>query len=429
MIVVCSVLGTIILGTILGNIFVISAILLEKSLRATSNYLILSLAVTDLMVAVLVMPISILNQISTSWRLGTPVCDMWISFDILCCTASILHLVAIALDRYWSVTNVDYTRHRSTSKILLMIVIVWCVSFSISVPPLLGWRDSNQSPEHTGYCLISQDPGYTIFSTVGAFYIPLMLILALNLKIYRVARKRFKKRSVLRAALQVQRASITMLVGTGSYMPQASHAETCRSDVKMTNTSIYVDEKTTTLQPTQQTCGNLLTVNVHNPNLLSPHTCHIQPEAHSLLRPSCSTIPRPSTAEIDAPETTYDNGYTPITKDSSSGGKKSDKIRRFTVPEIKKEKRTASVLGIITGAFILCWLPFFIVALIKPFCQISCVFPDLMMSLFVWLGYFNSMINPIIYTVFNPNFRLAFRKLLCGRLRIQKERTTLPKPR
>ena len=39
-------------------------------------------------------------QISQRWILGPELCDMWTSSDVLCCTASILHLVAIATDRY-----------------------------------------------------------------------------------------------------------------------------------------------------------------------------------------------------------------------------------------------------------------------------------------------------------------------------------------
>lgn len=39
-------------------------------------------------------------QISEGWVLGPELCDMWTASDVLCCTASILHLVAIALDRY-----------------------------------------------------------------------------------------------------------------------------------------------------------------------------------------------------------------------------------------------------------------------------------------------------------------------------------------
>lgn len=84
---------------IAGNVFVIAAILLEKNLQSVANYLILSLAVADLLVACLVMPLSAVYEISREWKLGPELCDMWTSSDVLCCTASILHLVAIALDR------------------------------------------------------------------------------------------------------------------------------------------------------------------------------------------------------------------------------------------------------------------------------------------------------------------------------------------
>ncbi|KAK0083758.1 hypothetical protein PV325_008264 [Microctonus aethiopoides] len=81
------------------NLFVIAAILLERNLQSVANYLILSLAVADLLVALLVMPLGAVYEVSHKWTLGPELCDMWTSTDVLCCTASILHLVAIALDR------------------------------------------------------------------------------------------------------------------------------------------------------------------------------------------------------------------------------------------------------------------------------------------------------------------------------------------
>ena len=83
-----------------GNVFVIAAILLERNLQNVANYLILSLAVADLLVACLVMPLGAVYEVSREWTLGPELCDMWTSSDVLCCTASILHLVAIALDRF-----------------------------------------------------------------------------------------------------------------------------------------------------------------------------------------------------------------------------------------------------------------------------------------------------------------------------------------
>jgi len=94
------VLALIILATIFGNALVIAAVVLERTLRNfAANYLIASLAVADLLVALLVMPLAAVYEVSERWLLGPVVCDMWTSFDILCCTSSIFHLVAISVDR------------------------------------------------------------------------------------------------------------------------------------------------------------------------------------------------------------------------------------------------------------------------------------------------------------------------------------------
>jgi len=108
-------LGLVIMATIVGNVFVMVAIGVERHLRVNvANYLIASLAVADLLVAALVMPLAAVNDVTQGWPLGSQLCDAWVSFDVLCCTSSILHLVAISLDRYWAVTRVDYIHNRSS---------------------------------------------------------------------------------------------------------------------------------------------------------------------------------------------------------------------------------------------------------------------------------------------------------------------------
>ena len=64
LIVTTIILGLMILCTIIGNVFVIAAIILEKNLHNAANYLILSLAATDLMVSSIVMPISAVKEVS-----------------------------------------------------------------------------------------------------------------------------------------------------------------------------------------------------------------------------------------------------------------------------------------------------------------------------------------------------------------------------
>lgn len=77
----------------------------------------------------------------------------------------------------------------------------------------------------------------------------------------------------------------------------------------------------------------------------------------------------------------------------------------------KKEKRATLILGLIMGSFIACWLPFFIMYILGPLCP-ACHIPGYAFDLAFWLGYMNSAFNPVIYTIFNKDFRRAFRKIL-----------------
>uniref|UniRef100_A0A8D0GII9 Beta-1 adrenergic receptor n=1 Tax=Sphenodon punctatus TaxID=8508 RepID=A0A8D0GII9_SPHPU len=75
-----------------------------------------------------------------------------------------------------------------------------------------------------------------------------------------------------------------------------------------------------------------------------------------------------------------------------------------------KEHKALKTLGIIMGVFTLCWLPFFLVNVVKVFNRN--LVPDQLFVFFNWLGYANSAFNPIIYCR-SPDFRKAFKRLLC----------------
>lgn len=81
---------------------------------------------------------------------------------------------------------------------------------------------------------------------------------------------------------------------------------------------------------------------------------------------------------------------------------------------LDKEFKTAKSLGVVTGSFVLCWLPFFILSLVYRYC-ISCMDDIERMpaatSAAKWLHYLNSCLNPIIYAFLNPTFKVAFRNL------------------
>lgn len=90
------------------------------------------------------------------------------------------------------------------------------------------------------------------------------------------------------------------------------------------------------------------------------------------------------------------------------GGKRNIKAQ---VKRFRMETKAAKTLGIIVGGFIVCWLPFFTMYLVRAFCP-TCIQPTLFSVMF-WLGYCNSAINPMIYALFSKDFRFAFKRIIC----------------
>jgi hypothetical protein len=85
--------------TIFGNSLVVLSVYREKTLRTVTNYFVVSLAVADLGVAACVMPIAVYYELTKKWSLSNFLCDLWVATDVMASTASILNLVAIAIDR------------------------------------------------------------------------------------------------------------------------------------------------------------------------------------------------------------------------------------------------------------------------------------------------------------------------------------------
>ncbi|XP_076604222.1 histamine H1 receptor [Chaetodon auriga] len=88
--------------------------------------------------------------------------------------------------------------------------------------------------------------------------------------------------------------------------------------------------------------------------------------------------------------------------------------QRIQSLRIHKEHKAAKQLGFIIAAFMLCWIPYFIVFMVTAFCR-ECVHHDLHMFT-IWLGYINSTLNPFIYPLCNGNFKRVFKNILHIRL-------------
>lgn len=287
-IIIGTILSLFIILAIAGNILVCVAVFTDRRLKHLNNLLLVSLAIADLLVAMLVMTFAVINDILDKWIFGATFCNIWISGDIMCSTASILNLCVISLDRYIHIRNpFRYETWMNWKKIAAMISAVWIMSGVISFIPIhLEWHKNAEDrgkPMEENVCAMDLNPIYSVVSSTISFYIPCIVMLTIYLQLYCYARR------------------------------------------------------------------------------------HV------------NSIKKTQTPQFGA-------------KTSSS-----------------QDHKAAVTLGIIVGVFLFCWLPFFIVNLIAAFCK--CV-PLILFKILTWLGYVNSCLNPIIYSIFNQEFRDAFRRIL-----------------
>jgi hypothetical protein len=179
------------IATLVGNLLVVIAVLTTRSLSTVTNYFIMSLAIADMLVAVFVLPISIYMVIYRhNWIFGSIICDLWVSFDMFFCTASILNLCCISLDRYFAITRpLEYSQKRSPKLARSMIAIAWLASLLISLPPIIGWRDPerHKNPE---ICYLNRLLSYRIYSSMGSFYVPALVMVFVYARIFKVIHDR-----------------------------------------------------------------------------------------------------------------------------------------------------------------------------------------------------------------------------------------------
>ncbi|KAK1804121.1 hypothetical protein P4O66_020007 [Electrophorus voltai] len=224
------VLGTFIVFAVVGNILVILSVVCNKRLRSPTNYFIVNLALADLLLSTTVLPVSATLEVLDYWLFGRIFCDVWAALDVLCCTASIMSLCVISIDRYIGVSHpLVYPCIVTERKALLALLAVWVISVTISIGPLFGWKQP-QSPDST-VCVITQEPFYALFSSLGSFYIPLVVILIMYCRVYIVAKQTTRN---LEAGVKKERLTtgeVTLRIHKGSQMQDGTRSQHTRSSL------------------------------------------------------------------------------------------------------------------------------------------------------------------------------------------------------
>uniref|UniRef100_A0AAZ3RDI3 G-protein coupled receptors family 1 profile domain-containing protein n=1 Tax=Oncorhynchus tshawytscha TaxID=74940 RepID=A0AAZ3RDI3_ONCTS len=354
------VVGFLILFTIVGNVLVVIAVLTSRALKPPQNLFLVSLASADILVATLVMPFSLANELMGYWFFGKVWCDIYLALDVLFCTSSIVHLCAISLDRYWSITQaIEYNQKRTPTRLNGMIVVVWLISAVISFPPLIS-MDRSSGGEISPQCRLNDETWYILYSSIGSFFAPCVIMILVYIRIYQVAKTRTRTMSEKKREEEGCGGSLKENGSGGGFARENGH---CQSQ-----------------QKTPQLVGRKTSAKKHSHSSSSSH--------HKKSRASSKSI------EL-----------------FSSRRKRRSTVNRKKITAAR-EKRFTFVLAVVMGVFVICWFPFFFSYSLYGVCRAPCEIPQSLFKFFFWIGYVNSSLNPVIYTIFNQDFRRAFQKIL-----------------
>ncbi|KAI8505163.1 PREDICTED: neuropeptide FF receptor 2-like [Branchiostoma belcheri] len=125
--------GLVFLLCIMGNVLVCVVVAKNKSMRTVTNYFIVNLAVSDLLVGVVCIPVTLVDNLTIGWMFGAVMCKLTPIVQGISLAASILTLVAIAVDRYLAV--ITPTEGKLTNmRTFVIIVVIWLSGMAMIFP-------------------------------------------------------------------------------------------------------------------------------------------------------------------------------------------------------------------------------------------------------------------------------------------------------
>ncbi|NWV97012.1 HRH3 protein, partial [Machaerirhynchus nigripectus] len=334
------------LVTILGNILVILAFIMDRNLRHRSNYFFLNLAVSDFAVGVFCMPLYIPYSLTGKWHLGRGICKLWLVMDYLLCTASVFNIVLISYDRFLSVTKaVSYRAQQgTTSSPAIQMVGIWVFAFLLYCPAILFW-------EHVaGHSVVAADQCYAEFfdnwhfllcASTLEFFVPLLLVTYFNMHIFHNIQRRQRRGSVQDCE------------------PPRSSSLSWRF------------------------CG------LPRPGASSPPS-EAEDSVSSSMRPKKESLVTDCSSPSRDYSTASENGL-PVSFCAKTRSK------------LQRDKKITKSLVIIVCVFAVCWAPYSLLMIIRGACQGKCIHNSLYEATF-WLLWVNSSLNPFLYPLCHVKF-------------------------
>ncbi|KAM9203000.1 muscarinic acetylcholine receptor M5 [Dugong dugon] len=256
---IAAVSAVVSLITIVGNVLVMISFKVNSQLKTVNNYYLLSLACADLIIGTFSMNLYTTYILMGRWALGSLACDLWLALDYVASNASVMNLLVISFDRYFSITRpLTYRAKRTPKRAGIMIGLAWLISFILWAPAILCWQylvgERTVPPDECQIQFLSE-PTITFGTAIAAFYIPISVMTILYCRIYRETEKRTKDLADLQgsdsvAEAQKRKPPHRALLGSCFSCPQPTLAQRGRNQ---TSWSSSHRSTSTTVKPSQPT--------------------------------------------------------------------------------------------------------------------------------------------------------------------------------
>ncbi|XP_014435811.2 muscarinic acetylcholine receptor M1 isoform X1 [Pelodiscus sinensis] len=464
--------GILSLVTLVGNLLVMVSFKVNSELKTVNNYFLLSLACADLIIGAVSMNLYTTYIIMGHWALGNVACDLWLALDYVASNASVMNLLIISFDRYFSVTRpLTYRAKRTPKRAAIMIGLAWAISFILWAPAILFWQyfvGERTVPSGACYLQFLSQPIITSGTAIAAFYLPVTIMIILYWRIYRETENRTKELACLQGSESKSIARPTTINrpkgGGGCSISSSERLQPIKVSSAVTTAPTqaccFPSWRKVKLYMEQNSNGSWNNTEEEeeedgSPDSLTSSEGEEQPfEVQSVcsvviqlpmigsvaqsplptIKPTrdqgklaggpwvggnglCKILAQPRTA-TESPNTTKKPSKKPtkekrVLTAKSHLLKRSKQLSERKTLSLIKEKKAARTLSAILLAFILTWTPYNIMVLVSTFCQ-DCI-PKSLWELGYWLCYVNSTVNPMCYALCSKSFRDTFKMLLLCR--------------
>ncbi|XP_022611432.1 trace amine-associated receptor 13c-like [Seriola dumerili] len=182
-------LSSITVLTVALNLLVIISISHFRQLYTPTNLLLLSLATSDLLVGLLVMPVETVRFVESCWLLGDLMCALSYIIGFTLISASVGNMVLISIDRYVAICYpLQYPNKITRSRVEVCVCLCWACSLlynGLILKDHLSQPDRHSSCDGECLVVINYIPG--AIDLVLTFISPCSVIVTLYIRVFVVA--------------------------------------------------------------------------------------------------------------------------------------------------------------------------------------------------------------------------------------------------